>query len=54
MATSDEGKQPAQVPGDAESSAKGETDQTVERAVRHTDRTEPEQSEHKDAGRKPS
>ncbi|HEY7580696.1 MAG TPA: hypothetical protein VH855_24150 [Acetobacteraceae bacterium] len=54
MAKSDEAKQPAQVPGDAESPAKGETDRTIERAVRHTDATEPAQSAQKESDRKPS
>jgi hypothetical protein len=54
MAKSDEAKQPAQVPGDAESPAKGETDRTVERAVRKTDPTEPAQSEQGSSDRKPS
>jgi hypothetical protein len=54
MAKSDEAKQPAQVPGDAESPAKGETDRTIERAVRHTDPTEPAQSEQQEPGRKSS
>jgi hypothetical protein len=54
MAKPDEAKQPAQVPGDAESPAKGETDRTIERAVRHTDATEPVQSEQQEPGRKPS
>lgn len=54
MAKSDEAKQPAQVPGDAESPAKGQADRTVERAVRKTDPTEPAQSEQEDPGRKPS
>jgi hypothetical protein len=51
MAKSDEAKKPAQVPGDAESPAKGETDRTAERAVRRSDPTEPAQSEHKDEQR---
>ena len=46
MAKSDEAKQPAQVPGDAESPAKGEADRTAERAVRKTDPTEPTQGQH--------
>jgi len=54
MARADEGKQPAQVPGDAESPPKGETDRTAERAVRHTDATEPVQSAQKEPGPKPS
>jgi len=54
MTKSDEGKQPAQVPGDAESPPKGETDRTAERAVRHTDATEPVQSEGTEPRRKPS
>jgi hypothetical protein len=54
MTKSDDAKQPTQVPGDAESPAKGETDRTAERAIRHTDPTEPAQSEQKDPGRKPS
>lgn len=37
-------KSPAQVPGDAESPAKGSKDPTVETAVRHTDKTEPTHS----------
>jgi hypothetical protein len=54
MTKADEGKQPAQVPGDAESPPKGETDRTAERAVRHTDATEPVQSAQKEPGPKPS
>lgn len=54
MAKSDEAKQPAQVPGDAESPAKEERDPTIERGTRHTDPSEPAQSEQKDSGRKPS
>jgi hypothetical protein len=55
MTKPDEAKQqPAQAPGDAESPAKGETDRTIERGIRHTDPTEPAQSEQKDSGRKPS
>jgi len=54
MPKSDEAKQPAQVPGDAESPAKGETDRTTGRAVRQSDPSEPTQSEQKDSGRKPS
>jgi hypothetical protein len=54
MTKSDEGKQPAQVPGDAESPPEGETDRTAERAVRHTDATEPVQSEETERRRKPS
>jgi hypothetical protein len=53
MAKSDEGKQPAQVPGDAESPPKDETDRTVEHAVRHIDATEPVQSPRKESDRKP-
>jgi hypothetical protein len=53
MTKPDEGKQPAQVPGDAESPPKGETDRTAERAVRHTDATEPVQSPQKESDRKP-
>jgi hypothetical protein len=44
MTKSDEEKQPAQVPGDAESPPKGETDRTAEHAVRRIDVTEPVQS----------
>jgi hypothetical protein len=54
MTKADEGKQPAQVPGDAESPPKAETDRTAERAVRHIDATEPVQSARKEASRKPS
>jgi hypothetical protein len=55
MTKPDEAKQqPAQAPGDAESPAKGETDRTIERGIRHTDPTEPAQSEQKGSGRKPS
>jgi hypothetical protein len=54
MTKADEGKQPAQVPGDAESPPKGESDRTAERAVRHTDATEPVQSADKKSGRQPS
>ncbi len=43
MAKADEAK-PAQVPGDAESPAKGKTDRTIEEAIRHSDKTEPVQS----------
>jgi len=54
MTKADEGTQPAQVPGDAESPPKGETDRTAERAVRHTDATEPVQGGQKKPGSEPS
>jgi hypothetical protein len=54
MTKSDEGQQPAQIPGDAESPPKAEADQTAERAVRHSDTTEPVQSEATEPGRKSS
>ncbi len=38
-------KSPAQVPGDAESPPKGNTDATAKRAIRHTDETEPVQGQ---------
>lgn len=41
-------KQPAQVPGDAESPPSSEADPNAARAVTRTDRTEPTQSERKD------
>jgi hypothetical protein len=50
-------EQPAQVPGDAESPAKGKTDRksdrTIEQAIRHSDKTEPVQSERKDSAKRP-
>lgn len=52
MTKSDEDKQPAQVPGDAESPPKSETDRTAERAVRHSDATEPVQSPRKESDHK--
>lgn len=52
MERPDEAQQPAQVPGDAESPPKGESDQTAERANRHTDPTEPVQSERRKTGGK--
>jgi hypothetical protein len=54
MANTEQAKQPAQVPGDAESPPQEETDRTAERAIRHADVTEPVQSEPKDSGRKPA
>jgi hypothetical protein len=54
MTKSDAGKQPAQVPGDAESPPTGEIDPTAERAVRQIDATEPVPSGQKEPGRKPS
>jgi hypothetical protein len=54
MTKSDEGKQPAQVPGDAESPPRGETDPTAERAVWQIDATEPVPSGQKESSRKPS
>ena len=46
-------RQPAQVPGDAESPPKDAPDRTAERAIRRTDKTEPVQTERKDPRRKP-
>jgi hypothetical protein len=44
-------KQPAQVPGDAESPPRDETDQTIEKSIRHTDKTEPVQGNPKESGK---
>jgi hypothetical protein len=44
-------KQPAQVPGDAESPPRDETDQTIEKSIRHTDKTEPVQGNPKGSGK---
>lgn len=49
--TKDEGKQPAQVPGDAESPPQGKTDRTVQEAIRHSDKTEPIPSAQKQPAR---
>ena len=47
-------KQPAQVPGDAESPPKGEKDTTPGKAIRHTDPTEPERSSNDTPPHKPA
>ena len=47
-------KQPAQVPGDAESPPKDEKDSTPGKAIRHTDPTEPNRTEKDIASRKPA
>lgn len=45
---------PAQVPGDAESPPRAEPDRSAERAVQHTDPTEPVPSQQDQPGRKPA
>jgi hypothetical protein len=52
MSTPTKGQQPAQVPGDAESSPKNEQDRTTERAISHIDKTEPVQTEREAPDRK--
>ena len=52
MPESTDKKQPAQVPGDAESPSKAEQDRTASHAVTHSDKTEPTQSQQTD--RKPA
>ncbi len=51
MAQSDERKQPSQVPGEAEAPPKSERDPSTERAVRHSDKTEPVQVPREGAGK---
>jgi hypothetical protein len=58
MATQDkhqpaDAKQPAQVPGDAESPPKGETSQTIRDAIRQSDPTEPVQTGRSSGEKKP-
>ncbi len=48
MDKTNQSRQPAQVPGDAESPAKGKSDRSIKQAVRHSDKTEPVQSARKD------
>ena len=45
MTASPAEKSPEQVPGDAESPPKRQTDATAKRAIRHTDETEPVQDQ---------
>ncbi len=47
MSSSTEKKQPAQVPGDAESPPRGESYPTIEKSIRHSDKTEPVQGNPK-------
>ena len=42
--TDEKAKQPAQIPGDAESPPRDEKDTTTSEAIRHTDPTEPERA----------
>jgi len=48
MSAETEKKPPAQVPGDAESPPQSESDETAAKSIRHTDKTEPVQSDRKE------
>lgn len=52
MAMPRNGKEPAQVPGDAESPPKGEQDPVVKEGVKHPDKTEPVQTARTASGDK--